>query len=756
MSRPGHLRTLSYALKTHPLGIDHTAVEILIHAAGLNFKDVLTALNVSNVLDSFRPVSLGCEAAGLVTAVGDAVSRVRVGDRVMLFAPKAGCYSTSVRVPEALCARIPDDLSFPDAAGMPCIFATVLRALVDKAGLGPPKTVLVHSAAGGTGLAALQVARWLGAEVYATVGTEAKGRFLRDREGIDPGRVFSSRDESFADNLMEATGGRGVDIVLKSLSGELLHASWRCVAPGGTFVELGKRDVGARCRLPMEALDGNRSFVGIDMAQLAVVDGEEFGLLLDRIVRLYQEGVLTPVARSRSFPCTEIGEALQCLAKGTHIGKMVVDFVGTHIDPNSLIPVPNKQPEPPAFGPECIYVIAGGISGLDTSIIRWLAGHGARNLAILSWSAGSTAHDASVVAELRGMGCKVHVRTCDVADEDAVRGALSGLSRLYRTRGVIHLAMVLADVELLRMTADDWKAAVAPKVTGTWNLHRPLAEGDSDEDFFVLMSGMFGVTGRAGQANYAAANTFLDSFAQYRRGQGMPCSVPDIGPVEDVGTLARKRELFNAVSRAGVWFLTEQEVLDGLHLAIVTSCRDAGESPSSVDDTSFCCPAQVGIGFLCTMPLDDPQNSVVWKRDPRMASYSHGEHDANSDLAQDGSASALLSQFVCDAKDKPSKLDSPESAIFLGREVARHVLALLMLIDKDKDKDDSKIDATLSVSLSSFAIDSLMTIEIRNWWRAAFRVDVNISQLTGALSFKDLGRFAACQLKERFHNVSKD
>ncbi|KDN65693.1 putative polyketide synthase [Colletotrichum sublineola] len=747
ISRPGHLPTLSYALRTHPPALDPSAVEVCIHAAGLNFKDILTALNISSVLGSSGPVSLGCEAAGLVTAVGKDVSRVRLGDRVMLFAPQAGCFSTSVRVTEALCARIPDNLSFLDAAGMPCIFATVLRALVDKGRLGPRKTVLIHSAAGGTGLAAIQVARWLGAEVYATAGTNSKRRFLQDTAGISPGCVFGSRDKSFADDLMEATGGRGVDVVLNSLSGELLHASWRCLAPGGTFIELGKRDAGARCKLPMEVLDDNRSFVGIDMAQLAVANGDEIGMLLDRIVQLNREGVLKPIVQSRSFSCTEIREAFQCLAKGTHIGKIVVDFVGEHINQDSLA-LALDRPEP-SFRPECVYIIAGGIGGLGTSIVRWLADHGARNLAILSRSAGSSAHDVSIIDELQGMGCTVHVRVCDVTDEKAVQDVLSSLSSLYRIGGVIHLAMVLADVELSRMTADDWQAAVAPKVTGAQNLHSALVNSGCKEDFFVLIGSMFGVTGRAGQANYAAANTFLNSFTQYRRGLGLPCSVLDVGPLEGVGTLARKRELFDAMSNSGARFLTEQDVLDGLHLAIVTSRKDVSENAWG-NNSSFHCPAQVGLGFRCRLPLDDPQNSVVWKRDPRMAFYSHHERDGDSESMQAGNASALLNQFVCRAKDRPSELDNPASAVFLGREIARRVLASLMV-----DNDDGKIDSTLSMSLSSFAMDSLVAIEIRSWWRAAFGVDVNIAQLTMAPSFKHLGLLAARQMKERFCTTDK-
>ncbi|CCF33946.1 KR domain-containing protein [Colletotrichum higginsianum] len=204
---------------------------------------------------------------------------------------------------------------------------------------------------------------------------------------------------SFADGLRAATAGRGVDVVLNLLSGELLHTSWRCVAPGGTFIELGKRDAAARCKLAMDPLDDNRAFIRIDMARLAVLDGAEIRQLLDRIVYLYRGMVLTPNTPSRAFPCKEIQKAFQSLS---------------------------------------------------------------------------------------------------------------------RIGGLVHLAMVLADVEMPRITVIEWQAAAAPRIAGTWNPHRALCNGgDGGEDFFVLIGSMLVVTGRAGQANYAAANAFLDSFVQF-------------------------------------------------------------------------------------------------------------------------------------------------------------------------------------------------------------------------------------------------
>ncbi|TQN64920.1 Highly reducing polyketide synthase gloL, partial [Colletotrichum shisoi] len=354
----------------------------------------------------------------------------------------ADCFSTSVRVPEALSTRFPNDLSPADAAG------------------------------------------------------------------LNPGRGFNSRDGSFADGLMAVTAGRGVDV------------------------------------LTMDPLDDNRAFIGIDMAQLAVLNGAEIGQLLDRIIYLYRGGVQTPITPSRAFPCKEIQKAFQCLAKGTCIGKIVVDLVSEQAGQGGSLPLTPDEPAP-VFRPDRFYIIAGGIGGPGASKIRRIAHHGAWDLAILSRSAGTSARDASILTELRGMGCT-------------------------RIRGVVHLVMVLADVERSRMTVNEWVAATAPKIAGTWNLHRALCNGgDGGEDFFVLVGSMFGVTGRAGQANYAAANAFLDSLVRFRRGLGL-----------------------------GLLLACE------IAQHVLTSLMMADEDGSSMADTSTSAPpASFGMGSLMTIEI---------------------------------------------------------------------------------------------------------------------------------------------------------
>ncbi|KAF4815971.1 Highly reducing polyketide synthase FUM1 [Colletotrichum siamense] len=723
IGRPGALQTLHWVSRTLPEELLPNSVQIKVHAAGLNFKDVVTAMGLITPSSS---EGLGCEASGVVTATGSSVTNLRVGDRVMVFAPQAACFSTDVKAPAQLCARIPDSLSFADAAGMPCIFITVLRALVEKAGLRAGQRVLIHSAAGGVGVAAMQIARWIGAKVYATVGSDEKADFVSREWGVPRESIFSSRDTNFVEGVKAATGGRGVDVVLNSLSGELLHASWECVAPHGTFVELGKRDTLAGGRLSMAAFDENRSFVGVEMANLAAQDPSIVASLLEQTVELYEKGFISPVKPSRIFSCGDVQGAFRYLYKGTHIGKVVIDLSD---EPQDALKVARPTPSP-AFKNDATYMLVGGMGGLGGSIARWMVSHGARDLVFLSRSAGAGAEDQVLVAELEGMGCRTTAIACDITDESAVEAIVSRVSSSKRIAGVINLAMVLADGSLSTLSLSQWQTATDPKIRGTWNLHRVLP---ADIDFFVLFGSMSGVHGYPGQANYAAANTFLDSFAQYRRGLGMPCSVVDLGGVEDVGYVSRTQDVEDAMRKAGAKLVSESDMLRGLQLAIASS-RDTGNENSSGLNS------QVVVGLDCTIPIDDPSNRVVWKQDPRMVHYLDDSEDAAS--LQNNSGRPGLADYIVRLQGNPQELDSQATITHLSKEIAQRVFGFLM-----REIDEGGVDTSLSPS--ALGVDSLMTIEIRNWWKHTMGVDVSVLQLTSAQSFDQLGQLAVGQLKKK-------
>lgn len=763
--RPGSLESLEWTVVPRtkcgsPITpeLPPGAVRVSIQASGLNFKDVMVAMGLLGVPGSEecqeQGIPLGCEAAGVVTAVGPQGSSqeyLEVGDRVALFAPQVGCFSTEVQVDSRLCTRIPDDLSTSEAAGLPCVFTTVLRGL-EKAGLGPGHTILIHSAAGGVGLAALQVAQHLGvtlADVYVTAGSDEKRAFLAERCGLAPANIFNSRDDSFVDGVMAATGGRGVDVVLNSLSGDLLHASWGCVAAGGTLVELGKRDMIARARLSMAPFDDNRSFVAVDMARLAVQDPSLVGRLLERTFDLYRRGATAPVQPLRVFGCSEVKEAFRQLSKSSHVGKVVVDMSQcAALRPKakeSEVSLPAPLPLPaPMLDSEAVYLLIGGLGGLGTSVSRWMASHGAKSLAMFSRSGAESDAAKGLLAELLEMGCEVTALACDVTDEHAVREAISSVSLNPQRRiaGVMFLPMVLADAALSDMTIDNWRVATDPKIRGLWNIHNSLPRS-SRLDFFVLFGSTSGFCGYPGQANYAAANSFLDAFAQYRRGLGLPCSVIDLGPVEDVGHVSNVEEIQKTMMRSGARFVSERQMLQAVQLAMLRSTFPPPREPGSATDRGVVVQGQVGVGYDVEIPLDDSRNSVVWKRDPRMVTLRPGVPGSQYVTAEPSPSSHGLADFISHLRSSPTELDSPATLTLTAREIASRIFGLL---SRDLDQTDEVFLA--SVSLASLGIDSLITIEVRNWWKRTFSSQISSSQLMNARNFLQLAELGIAQLME--------
>lgn len=733
-----------------------TDVEIRIQASGLNFKDVIAAMGIgkSNGIGSADGVStvLGCEAAGTVTLVGASVSHVAVGDRVFVFAPHAGCFSTKVRVNCRLCVRIPDKMTMMEAAGMPCIFTTVLRSLIDKANLRAGQTILIHSAGGGVGVSALQLARYLGVvplDIYATAGSMERRMFLMEEWQIPSANIFSSRDDRFVDDILNVTRGRGVDVVLNSLSGDLMHASWRCVAAGGTLVELGKKDIASGGRISLVPFDDNRTFTAVDMARLAEQDPDVIGCLMTSMVQLYEQGAIIPPQPLKVVPHEEIKNAFRLLSTDGHVGKVVIDMEGCGKPDGISIESPV-----PAFDPKGIYLLVGGLGGLGKCIARWMVSHGAKALFFISRSAGhGRKQDTTLLKELRSLGCEAVALPCDISNEDDVNACISAICSFYvcpkRIAGVMFLPMVLADAALPDMSVDKWRAASNPKVKGAWNIHHALMANDAATwnplDFFILFSSMSGFCGFPGQVNYAAANSFLDAFSLYRHGIGLPCAVLDLGPIEDVGYVSESPEIQDKMTRAGAKLVTEHELLAAIQLAMSPSSNTADMSMQK--DYLICAQpaeAQLAVGFEVTVPLEDPQNSVVWKHDARMLLHCPKvctDDGIDSRQPLGSSARSGFVDYVMRLRSAPTELDSESTRRVLAVGILAHVLNLLSRDHRIDDNDPEQI------SWASLSADSLVTIEMKSWWRRIIGARISSSQLVNSASFIQLADVAIEQLK---------
>jgi NADPH:quinone reductase-like Zn-dependent oxidoreductase len=489
-------------------------VEIEIEATGLNFSDVMKAMHLyPGVTDDVVP--LGIECAGRVVAVGEGVEKFAVGDEVMALAPY--CFARHAVAPEFGVLPKPAGMSFAEAATLPVAYATAYYALHHLAQLAPGEKVLIHAAAGGVGQAAIQIARRAGAEVFATAGTPEKREYL---QSLGVQHVFDSRGVKFADEIRQATGGKGVDVVLNSLAGDAIARSLGILAPYGRFLELGKTDIYMNRMIGLEPFQNNLSYFAIDMDRLYRQKPAKIAQVLAELDAHFAAGDYRALPVTE-FDATHVTDAFRYMRQRKNIGKVVVRMAAGS----------GKAPaEGATIRPDATYLVTGGLGSLGLKVAEWLADEGARHL-VLTGRGSPTAEAEAVLAHLRERGVAVEVSRCDVAQEVEVEALFRCMrGEMPPLRGIFHLAGVLDDGLAVHLTREQYAKALAPKVLGAWNLH--TAAQDTALDLFVLFSSASSVLGSAGQGNYAAGNAFLDALAQARRLIGQPALSVSWGPWE--------------------------------------------------------------------------------------------------------------------------------------------------------------------------------------------------------------------------------
>ncbi|MBI1357398.1 MAG: SDR family NAD(P)-dependent oxidoreductase [Acidobacteria bacterium] len=529
--------------------VEADEVEIEVRAAGLNFLDVLAAMGIRpDNVDG--PIALGGECAGVVTAVGSAVEGLRPGDPVIAIAPY--CFGTHVRTKATLVVPKPDALSFAEGAAIPVASLTAYYALVHQGRLRRGESVLIHSASGGTGLAAVHIAQHLGAEIFATAGTPEKRAFLQSL-GIE--RVMDSRSLAFADEIRAATGGRGVDVALNSLTGDAVAASLSTLAPYGRFLEIGKRDIYQNSRLGLWPFHQNLSYFAIDLARMIPERTAFVREMLLEVVQLYADGALGPVV-VQERPIGEAVAAFHAMANAQHVGKLVLTT-----EARAATPIAPPAGDGLALRADGSYLVTGGLGGLGLVLAERLAERGAGHLILLGRSAPGEAASA-VVDKIRSAGTLVTTAQADVAQREQLAAALALAPADKPLRGVFHAAAVLDDATLLRLDAEKIDRVRRPKVDGA----RYLAEltASAPLDHFVLFSSAASVMGSPGQANYSAANTYLDALAHRLRAQGRPGLSINWGPWSEVGLAAAQANRGERLAAQGMASLSPSQGLAAL------------------------------------------------------------------------------------------------------------------------------------------------------------------------------------------------
>ncbi|SPO04422.1 related to type I polyketide synthase [Cephalotrichum gorgonifer] len=681
--------------------LDDNFIEIETVAFGLDFSNTKAGQGQE------KESTTDFDFSGVVTRIGPGATHdFKIGDRVCAFMGTRGYWAHKLRVHYTSAVKIHDDMSLEAAASIPAAFATAYYALFEKARLEKGETILIHAAAGSIGQAAIILAQRAGAEIFATVGSQEQREHLRGAYGIADGHIFSSLDTSFATVITAATNGHGVDVLLNSLSGDLLQESWNVMAPLGRFVELGKRDIRLNKRLEMDTFDRAVSFLAVDLTQVATFHGKVLSRVLRECLALFETKQIQPIQPLAVYSISEMQHALRTAQVGQPLGKIVVK--PSEGDLVNYLP----QQQGATLRADASYLIVGGLGGIGISLSRWFVAHGAKNLILLSRSAASQKHSQTLVKELKNAGCRAVVKNCNIAEADDLSRVIQECSaELPPVKGVIQAAMVLRDSIFESMEYTQWTEAIWPKVLGTRNLHTQFG---STLDFFVILSSLTSVLGNATQGNYSAGGAFQDAFARWRTSQGLPAVSINLGAVKSVGYVASEG-IAGRMEKLGYIPLEEDEVLSMVEAAIRTPLRTRLENRHS----------QV----ITRLARFDSIDGLSWREDPRFSGLRRVQTSTLKSVsgAKKGSDESFR-DLLSSAKSLGEAVD------FTADTIADKLAEMFMRPITEIDK---------SQGLGKHGVDSLMAVELRNWIVRRMQTEISIFTILQSPSLTAVAEKAA-------------
>ncbi|TGJ85565.1 hypothetical protein E0Z10_g3197 [Xylaria hypoxylon] len=718
IGRPGVTDSMYFQQLCEP-GDDSTPpagyVDIQVKAVSLNAKDVYA---MSGRVET-RNTTTAFDFSGIVTALGNSDSSLQVGDRVVAYAPFH--IATTARVPLGCVHQLLDHEEFTVVPTIPLVYATALYALNDRAHLSRGESILIHAGSGGFGIAAITLAQRIGAVVYTTCGSQAKRDYLVNELGVAPGNIYSSRDASFVQGIRDATRGRGVDVIINSLVGDLMHDTWEsCLADFGRFVEIGKRELVDAGRLDLRVFLRGATFTAFDLSELFYASDPFHRAIWDRLLaetlELYRAGEIKELPM-KVFDITQVAQAYRYFGNKDRVGKVVISME----DPQARVP------SSPAtflsrFDPKKTYLLIGCLGGLGRSLSQWMISRGARHLVFLGRSAADKPNARELVTRLERAGATVTVVRGDVVNPKDVEAAVDAcLSTGQQVGGVVQAAMGLHEALWTRMPNEAWHTGISPKWKGTWNLHNAL-EGH-ELDFFLLTSSVSGTVGTATESNYCSANGFLDAFAHWRRSRGQPCVSVGLGMISEVGYLHENPEIEALLLRKGIQPLNEDEFLQVIDLALAS--EEGQRSPSEAHILTGLEP--VAVRKLAAKGFDVSSHGVLTEaRASLLLASLQAEKEAKErTLSQSqGVHTAVVSQAAAPwFKDVPAALATsfaPESSADTMQEAILRLMkrrfSNLILLPIDQ-VDERK-------PLPHFGVDSMIASEFRSWFWTIFRVDV--------------------------------
>lgn len=668
-------------------------IEIKVKASPVNARDISV---VTGITDSGK---LGDECAGVVIRVGDTVENFSPGDRVIAWRPGQGAHRTIIRNPASLSYKLTRGMPFPDAAALPVAVTAAYYALSHVARLQIEETVLIHCAAGSVGQIAVQIATRIGAKVFVTVGSPEKREYMKREYGLQDDQIFNSRDETFVKDVMQATRSKGVDVVLNSLSGPLLHASCACVKAFGRLIEIGKKNTQEGALISMESLSKNVLFASVDLATMFESNKSLAERVFQEACHLVHNGEIRPLSTIIEFSYADLLKSFQLAKKGDHIGKVVLIP-----DKEDIVPIaPTRFKSIALFEAQKTYLLVGGLGGVGRTLSQWMIRKGAKSLAFFSRSGDDQPEAKATVAWLQKRGICVSVYRGDVTNLKDVQYCITKIGPSLS--GIIHAAMVIQDAALDTMTFTQWQRCIRPKVDGARNLHE--ATLGKQLDFFVCFSSVTSIIGSKGLANYSAANAFLDSLVGHRRKMGLCGVTLNVGAVSNVGVLAENENLQKAMERLQMDFISEQELLYQLQEAIKPDALEKS-TPTGVDKHQI----------ITGISLQSPD--VYFGSKPLFRNlYANHDFEVRDESRSTKSLSALLA----------AELDP----------AAQECILLDAFIDKVSKVLATPREVILpSNTLSSYGLDSLVAADFRTWFRKELQVDVALFDILSAQSIQAL------------------
>jgi NADPH:quinone reductase-like Zn-dependent oxidoreductase/acyl carrier protein len=660
-------------------------VEIEIAASGLNFRDVMLANGLldDDVLDDgMAGAVFGFECAGRVIRVGEGITHLQPGDSVMGFARES--FASHSTADARVFTKVPEGVPAEAAATIPVAFLTAWYSLVHQAQIQPGEWVLIHGAAGGVGLAAIQIARMRGARVAATVSSPDK-RALVTLFGAE--KIYNSRSTAFLDEIRAEIGG--VDVVLNSLAGDAMQASLKCLNPFGRFIEMGKRDYVLNTAMGLRPFRRNLTYFGVDLDQLLAANLPLANRLMGDLVAHFATGAFSPLPH-RAFDWYDVDKAFQLMQGAGHVGKLIVRPAAQPIA-TSLAPLTFR----PGAG---AHLVVGASGGFGFEAVAWLAARGAKTIVIASRRGAIDPALQARAAALRDAGTELLVEALDVTDADAVTALVAKLTHAHgRLAGVIHTAMVLDDGLIAGLQPDRTRAVLAPKVDGAANLDR--ATRGAALDYFVAFSSATTMVGNPGQGAYVAANGYLQGLMRRRRAAGLPGLAVGWGAIGDVGVLARDQEIAGKLERiSGIIAMPAKAAL--AHLDELLSRPDA--YPSTV----YCALFRPGSALQGLKLLQSPAFVDLFAAAEGLA------QSADIDLAgqiagkSEGEARTLVAGLVASEVARIFRLSADEI------EVAR--------------------------PLDELGMDSMMSLDLRMGIEKRFGVELPVVAISAGVSVNDL------------------